>query len=892
MSSRRNNLLRLPSARARIQPASPLAAFGELLASAEALQARGQPAEAVGLYRRFIATDTQGLAHAAGFNLGVLLTNGGKLDEAIDAYRDAIARKPDFLEPRINLGSLLEVKGCTADALAIWAEAADADAQGDAARRALQVQALNHIGRVRETHRDYPGAEAALRRSLELAPQQPDVIQHWVHLRQKQCKWPVFQPLPGLTVADMLAATSPLAMLAHTDDPSLQLLASDNFVRRKLNVAQGTLAAGRRYDHARLRIGYLSGDLCVHAVGLLLADLLGQHDRTQFETYAFDFSRDDGTPYQARLRQAFEHRHPVGGLGDAQAAQLIADCEIDVLVDLQGLSAGTRPGILALRPAPVQVGWLGFIGSSAMPWIDYVIGDRFALTADMQPYFTEQLLHMDAAFLPRDSQREQGAPTTRAEHGLPDDKFVFASFNNAYKLNPEMFAAWMAILRRVPDSVLWLLDDNPAASDNLRRAAERAGVGSERLVFAQRTGYADFVSRLQLADLFLDNHPYNAGSTAQDALCAGLPMLTLSGRSFVSRMAGSVLLHAGLPELVTFSHADYIDAAVALAGDREQLVGIRRRVAAAGRERSQASVQARALEDVLLQAAGRAPRAAAPDRAEAAQALARRADATAPLAQDERAAIHRLPAAAGEAGADTKADTGADTGADTDAAWRHREAVRAFLRAAHPDEQRLVGFLPADCSRQCGLDAAELLARVRALPADTDACAIALPGDAGEFFLNVFEPVEAFDPGFTAEAARLLAEAGIEVALAALVMDSRQSVTGPWLLARPAFWRAWLALSDALDAARRTEAAPRDAVRAARLQERLAAVLLAVDPAWHAQRLSAFADGGAAAARQALPGAGVLIDALKLAIRATGRADFVAAFAAQRERLLQQPPQD
>lgn len=879
MSSRRNNLLRLPSARSRIQPASPLAAFSQLLAAAEALQVQGQGAEAAELYRRFIAADAHGLAHAAGFNLGVLLTQCGRLDEAIDAYRDAIARKADFLEPRINLGSLLELKGQVSDALAAWTDVADADAQGDAARRALQVQALNHIGRVRETHRDYPAAEEALRRSLALAPQQPDVIQHWVHLRQKQCKWPVFQPLPGLSVAEMLAATSPLAMLAHTDDPSLQLLASDAFVRRKLNVTQGALAAGRRYDHARLRIGYLSGDLCVHAVGLLLADVLAQHDRSGFETYAFDFSRDDGTPYQARLRQAFEHRHAVGGLSDAQAAQLIADCEIDVLVDLQGLSSGTRPGILALRPAPVQVGWLGFIGSSAMPWIDYVIGDRFALTADMQPYFTEQLLHMDTAFLPRDSQREQGAPATRAAHGLPEDCVVFASFNNAYKLNPEMFAAWMAILRRVPEAVLWLLDDNPAASDNLRREAERAGVSSERLIFAQRTGYADFVSRLQLADLFLDNHPYNAGSTAQDALCAGLPMLTLSGRSFVSRMAGSVLLHAGLPELVTFSHADYVDAAVALAGDRERLAGLRRRVAAAGRERSQAPVQARALEDVLLQAAGRAPRTPGVTRADAAQALALAqaglAESAAPLAQDERAAIHLLPPPAADE-------------PDADGAWRHCEAVRAFLRDGQPDEQKLVGFLPADFRRQCGLDAAQLLARVHALPADTDACGIALPGDASEFFLNVFEPVEAFDPGFTEDAARFLAGAGLDVAPATLVMDSRQSVTGPWLLARPAFWRAWLALADALAAARAEPGVVRDAARDARLLERFAAVLLAIDAGWRAQRLSAFADDGAAAARAELPGAAVLIDALKLAIRATGRADYIAAFAAQRERLLQQ----
>jgi len=555
--------------------------LAELLSRAEALAGAGVPAQAAALYRLWAATvqgPQAGLVFVAHFNLGVLLGTAGDRAGAMAAYQAAIAAKPDLFEAHLNLGTQHEALGQNDEALACWQRVVDTAPQMQPAQQPLLVQALNQIGRLCEVLHRYPQAEAALRRSLELEPAQPDALQHWLHLRQRQCSWPVAQPFGRVDAHAMLVAMSPLAMLAAHDDPALQLLAARQFVQRKLQHGTAALAAGRRYGHQRLRIGYLSGDLCTHAVGLLLADLMEQHDRARVEVFAFCSSREDGTPYRARLKACFEHFHRIDAMDDAQAAQLILACEIDVLIDMHGLSAGTRQGILALRPAPVQATWLGFMGTTALPWIDHVIADRFVLPPDQQPCFSERPLYLDGCFLPGDSHRETGPAISRAQAGLPDDRFVFASFNNAYKLNPVMFDSWMRILRAVPDSVLWLLDDNPSATAHLQAFAADRGVGPDRLLFAPRVVTADYRARLALADLFLDNHPYNAGSTANDVLWAGTPMLTLSGRTIVSRMGGSLLTTLGLPELVTHSHGQYEQVAIGLAQQPQQLAALRDRL--------------------------------------------------------------------------------------------------------------------------------------------------------------------------------------------------------------------------------------------------------------------------------------------------------------------------
>jgi predicted O-linked N-acetylglucosamine transferase (SPINDLY family) len=383
--------------------------------------------------------------------------------------------------------------------------------------------------------------------------------------------------------ADDLGLADALAMLASQDDPAMQVLTARNFVARKFgNLKVANLGASRlRSPRERLKIAYLSGDLCTHAVGLLLPDFLESHDRSKVETFGYCWSIEDGSPVRQRLKDSFEHFERIVDLDDATVAARIAAAGIDVLIDLHGLSAGVRPGILALKPAPITATWLGFIGPTAMPWIDYVIGDQFTLTDDLEPYFSERMIRLSGCFLPGDRKRQIGKMVTRAECGLPEDAFVFATFNNAYKLNPSMWNCWMRILRQVPKSVLWLVDDNAWATENLRAAALTHGIAPERLILNPRASHADFLGRLPLADLFLDNHPYNAGSTANDALWMGLPILTLSGRCFVSRMGGSLLTAAGVPELITYHLSDYEQKAISLAKNPKEYQKLRARLSRA-----------------------------------------------------------------------------------------------------------------------------------------------------------------------------------------------------------------------------------------------------------------------------------------------------------------------
>ncbi|CAN1553642.1 Spy Predicted O-linked N-acetylglucosamine transferase, SPINDLY family [Burkholderiaceae bacterium] len=546
-----------------------------LMQQAEALKQAGRSQDAMSLYKIWIACTQSPTRFVALFNWGVMLSEAGDMDAAEMAYRQCVALNPGLLQAKINLGLTLERKKNFDEALQQWGDVAHTPPGPASTDVDLKTMALNHIGRLQESRHLYDQAETALQQSLALKPDQPDAIQHWVHLRQKQCKWPVCVPLPGIRVNDMLAATSPLAMLSLHDDPALQWMASRAFVDRKFKLQEERLAPAQRIPHARIRIGYLSGDLCTHAVGLLMADLIEAHDKTQFEIFAFDFSPEDGTAYRARLKGAFDHVIDLRNLDDRRAALTIRQLEIDVLIDLHGLSSGSRPGIMALHPAHVQGTYLGFIGTTAMPWIDFVVTDPFALPEALTPYFTEEPLYIEGSFIPLHTPVMSEPKVSRTEVGLPEDAVVLASFNNIYKYNAELFSAWMRILKRCDKAVLWLLDDNPWATEQLQQRALEQGVSLDRLVLAKRCTHQEYRERLRLADLYLDTYPYNAGSTARDVLDARLPMVTLSGKTFISRMAGSMLHAAGVGELVTHSHADYEDTVVALAHAPERIAELK-----------------------------------------------------------------------------------------------------------------------------------------------------------------------------------------------------------------------------------------------------------------------------------------------------------------------------
>lgn len=513
----------------------------QLFQACERLQASNNTEGAIALYRTWIEHGVPAYRHLALFNLGSLLQAVGDRDGAMEAYQTCIALQPKLSQAHINLGLLYEKLGQHESALQQWSYVVGNALLSDGSDKAMQVVALNHIGRLHEDKKNYDLAEQALEQSLKLDPKQPGVIQHWVHIRQKACKWPVYKPLPGISQNDMLMATSPLAMLAMTDDPVQQLLTAYAFVERTYGFKQAYLCKGREYHHDRIRIGYVSGDLCVHAVGLLLPELLEGHDHTKFEVYGYDFSPEDGTAHRERLKKAFDHLRPIHALSDRQVAELVLADEIDVLIDLHGLSAGARPGIFALHPAPKQGTYLGFIGTTAMPWFDFVIADKYVLPEELTPYFTEKPLYVDGSFIPLTRDDTPVREATRAEFGLPENAFVMAAFGNVYKITPEMFATWMDILKEIPRAVLWLIDDNATTTSNLKSHASRADADLERILFTPRASHEEYRAKLRLADVFLDTFPYNCGSTTNDVMNAGVPLVTMSGRTMVSRMGESVL---------------------------------------------------------------------------------------------------------------------------------------------------------------------------------------------------------------------------------------------------------------------------------------------------------------------------------------------------------------
>jgi predicted O-linked N-acetylglucosamine transferase (SPINDLY family) len=547
-----------------------LLSVGQALDIGNRFVAQQQAPFAAVLYQTWLRRNQTPHNHLVHFNLGVLLFNEGDLTGARDAYSQAIQLAPDFIQPRFNLGLVNERLGLSDAAMAHWQWIESHCDASNPEQRPLLLLALNNLGRHHEERNRYSDALTCLTRSLRIEPQQPDVVHHWVFLRAKQCLWPVYEPVAGLDEAYLREHTSALAMISLSEDPQAQLAAARRFVEKKVNLPQHTLTPQKSYDHKKLRIGYCSGDLCLHPVAMLTVELFELHDRDHFEVFAFDWSREDNSALRLRVIKAMDHFERIHHLSDEAAAQLIRDKEIDILIDLQGQTLGARPNMLAYRPAPVQITYLGLPATTGLPFIDHVIADRFLIPEDMAANYSEKPLYMPDVYQVCDRQREIGPTPTRASCGLSDDAFVFCSFNNNYKYNAEMFDAWMNILKGTPGSVLWLLADNAWAQDNLRREALARGVNETRLIFAPRAAPADYLARYQLADLFLDSYPFNGGTTANDALWMATPVLTRSGKTFASRMAGALLTAAGLPELIATDSASYEAKALALARDPAQ----------------------------------------------------------------------------------------------------------------------------------------------------------------------------------------------------------------------------------------------------------------------------------------------------------------------------------
>ncbi len=498
-----------------------------------------------------------------------------RYQEALAACEQALALKADYAEALANLGSVwlslnrpLEALGCCDRALALRPQLPEAYYNRGAALLAL---------------RRAPEAAQAYERLLQVAPQYKDALGALINARALSCDWRQYDQLIGQLRERVLEGepvTQPLTFLLVSDSPAAQLRCAHAAVGELFPIYPTPLPQRTPYRHQKIRIAYLSADLHQHATGYVLAGMFEAHDRERFDTVAISYGPDDGSSMRQRLRAAFGQFIDAQLMADADVAQLLQSLEIDIAVDLKGHTRDSRPGILAPRPAPVQVSYMGYPGTTALPHIDYLIADAIVIPPEHRQHYSEQVVYLPECYWVNDAARVIGERTPgRFEAGLPPTGFVYCCFNGNHKITPAMFERWMQILQRVPGSVLWLLADDAVVVNNLRHEAELRGVDGQRLVFASRQPSEQHLARHRLAELCLDTLPYNAHTTACDALWAGLPVLTCIGNAFPGRVAASVLQAVGLGELVVESLDDYVGRAVQLAANAGRLGEIRARLA-------------------------------------------------------------------------------------------------------------------------------------------------------------------------------------------------------------------------------------------------------------------------------------------------------------------------
>lgn len=611
-------------------------AMRDLYAQAIAAQQSGNAAEAERLYRMLLDRAAMPEAHV---NLGNLLTRQGRPAEALEQYDRALALRGGFFEALFNRANLLSDLRRAEAALADYDAAAalrpdvpglwnnrgtalralrrqeaalesydralrlapghvnaltnramlllEMDRPGDAlasAEKALTVQprfaealyvranALRDLGR-------WNDALAACEAALEAAPGHPHALNGLARAALTLCDWrraALLAPALRDAVLGGGAVIQPFVLMGYSDDAALLRRCAEQYVHR-VAPAQPPLSDGRRCGHGRIRLAYLSADFHSHPTAQLMAELFERHDRNRFEVSAYAFGPDDGSTMRARLVKAFDRFEDVRGLGDAEVARLLRERETDIAIDLNTHTHGARPGIFALKPAPVQVNYLVYPGTSGASYMDYILADAVVLPPGQQPFFSEKIVHLPHCYQANDATRLVAPAPPRGELGLPEDGFVFCCLSNGWKITAPLFDIWMRLLEQVPGSVLWLLDG--PQRDTLKAEATARGIAPARLVFAPKAPPEVHLARHQAADLFLDTLPYDAHTSASDALWAGLPLVTCTGKAFQGRVAASLLEAIGLPELIAPDLARYETLALDLAREPALLRATREKLA-------------------------------------------------------------------------------------------------------------------------------------------------------------------------------------------------------------------------------------------------------------------------------------------------------------------------
>jgi protein O-GlcNAc transferase len=546
------------------------------------LEASGDAQRAEACYREVLTTQPQ---HADALaNLANLLQGQARYRQAVLAYEKALAVRRDFpMKFWRRRGIALSELGAFADAEQSFREAVRLAPD--------QLHAQIDLGTMCIAQEKYDEAEAPLARALELDPDNVYALTMLTNGRMHRCVWDgleeSFARLRAL-IADEKPREQynavPLPLLATPLGAELELTAARRFAQQiaaRLASKRLPAATGPRTPGARLRVGFVSSDLRDHAVGHLLVECLERIDRSRIEAFAYSLLPCEASAFGQRIAQAPEHFVDCSLQPTEDVARRIHGDGIELLIDLNGYTTHAKSEIFALRPSPVQLSWLGYLGTLGAPWYDYVITDRFVSPSAAQTHFVERFLYLPECYCPSDTKRAVAKrPPTRAQCALPEQAFVFCCFNTSYKILPGVFTVWMRLLAAVPRSVLWLAPSHATATVNLRREAAARGVNPARLIFAPRVALPEHLARHAHADLFLDTTPYNAGTTANDALFMGVPVLTCAGETMASRVAGSQLRAIGLTDLIAENLTDYETLALSLAREPALLATYRARLAA------------------------------------------------------------------------------------------------------------------------------------------------------------------------------------------------------------------------------------------------------------------------------------------------------------------------
>lgn len=599
-----------------------------LLNQAYQLQRSGQIVEAAILYRQVLVTSPKDANVLT--NLGNIYLQLGEFKQAADCFRILIKRhsldnatvqesKRALCHAIEQLGNQAQNSGNYAQAETYYQEALKyspnnaiyhynlANAQRDLGKskeaannyqRAILIHASdadfhNNLGNVQRELGLLDASIASYKQALLLNPQLHHAKVHLVHQQQHICDWenllPQINEIREWVIQVPNAQISPFAFLAMPGTTAEeQQQCTINWVNNRfkpyLKLKQNLNFSYSKLAKPKLKIGYFSADFRLHPLAFLITELIELHDRKQFEIFAYSYGKNDQSSERKRLEHAFDHFYDVQALTEIDIAKKINADGIDFLIDLTGFTQSSRSGLLALRPAPMQINWLGYPGLMSADLYDYILTDAFISLGSQSKYVSpkigsEKLAILPNCYQPNDRQRPIGELTNRSDNKLPDDAFVFCCFNQSFKILPEVFEIWMRLLNQIPHSVLWLLECNTWATANLINEAKKHGITTDRLIFAPRTNIANHLARHPCADLFLDTLPYNAHTTASDALWMGLPVLTCVGNTFPSRVAGSLLTAADFPELITYSLSEYEKKAIELASDIKLLKQIKNNLA-------------------------------------------------------------------------------------------------------------------------------------------------------------------------------------------------------------------------------------------------------------------------------------------------------------------------